>query len=291
MKVKRETLLIGLFFFLLLFLFRSPTTFSQTIPTWRPLPTTHPRACKTNGQTRCVSKAIYEKCIGRQWVIVKNCAQNNQVCVEGIGCTDQPNTCNTPGQIACHGKAVIMCISGQWQVISRCATNEFCLDINGRCTYVPPQCNYGQKKCEGNNYLECKNQYWYLIEDCSLKNKTCTTNGCLGQAPTYVPPTSTSCQKSQGDANCDGKIDMVDFENWKKEYLGEAGTKTADFNKDGKVGLVDFERWRKGFLAPQLRPTATQPPEPTVTEAPQPTVTQPHEPTVEPATEITPPKL
>lgn len=62
-----------------------------------------------------------------------------------------------------------------------------------------------------------------------------------------LTPTPPSCQKSQGDANCIGGIDLVDFEIWRKEFAGELKTKTADFNNDTKVSLADFEVWRSSF--------------------------------------------
>ena len=65
-------------------------------------------------------------------------------------------------------------------------------------------------------------------------------------APTKTP-TPLSCQKSQGDADCNGKIDLKDFEIWRKEFTGELTTKTADFNNDTKVSLADFEVWRSSY--------------------------------------------
>jgi hypothetical protein len=50
-----------------------------------------------------------------------------------------------------------------------------------------------------------------------------------------------------GDANGDGKTDLVDFTIWKKEYLARLIAK-ADFNKDGKVDLVDFTVWKNNYL-------------------------------------------
>jgi hypothetical protein len=265
-------------------------TCCQAVPTmpvtvWPPQPSLFPFPCQTEGQTRCVSNAIYEKCIGGQWVIVKNCMLDKQTCVEASGCSNIDNSCDTPGQIGCYGNYVAKCGNDKkWVASSQCNQSELC--IAGQCTHIPPQCPSGQKKCEGNFYIVCENNYWHLKEDCSLTNKTCTTNGCLGQAPTYVPPTSPSCQKSQGDANCDGRTDMLDFENWRQEYIAGATTKTADFNNDGKVDLADFEIWRKGFFEPQ-RPTnsveqpITPPGQPTATEVPEPT-TPPGQPTATP---------
>ncbi len=69
--------------------------------------------------------------------------------------------------------------------------------------------------------------------------------------PTVTPhPTDveTCPLKPQGDANCDNKVDMVDFEIWREEFIAET-SKDADFNDDTKTDLVDFEAWREGFVA------------------------------------------
>lgn len=50
-----------------------------------------------------------------------------------------------------------------------------------------------------------------------------------------------------GDANGDGVINLVDFAEWKKEYLNTIVNK-ADFNESMKVDLVDFGIWKRGYL-------------------------------------------
>ena len=49
--------------------------------------------------------------------------------------------------------------------------------------------------------------------------------------------------KSKGDANCDGKVDLVDFGMWK------AGNIEADFDCDANVTIKDFGKWKEGFRA------------------------------------------
>ena len=67
-------------------------------------------------------------------------------------------------------------------------------------------------------------------------------------APTRTPTPSAGCsRKFQGDANCDGLIDLIDFEIWRREFTGTATTKNADYNVDGLVNLIDFEIWRRSF--------------------------------------------
>ena len=60
-----------------------------------------------------------------------------------------------------------------------------------------------------------------------------------------------------GDANGDGKADLVDFSIWKIEYMATngmpvtsfdySGPKKADFNQDGRVDLADFVVWKNNY--------------------------------------------
>jgi hypothetical protein len=83
-----------------------------------------------------------------------------------------------------------------------------------------------------------------------------TPPGDISTSPT--PPT---CLKIMGDANCDGQIDMIDFEIFRQEYIGETHTLQADFNNDGSVNLVDFEIWRMGMFG-EVTPSVTGVPQP-----------------------------
>lgn len=65
--------------------------------------------------------------------------------------------------------------------------------------------------------------------------------------PTSIQTTS-NCKKNQGDTNCDGKIDLVDFEIWRKEFTGELSTKLSDFNSSSTVDLIDYEIWRRNGI-------------------------------------------
>lgn len=105
-----------------------------------------------------------------------------------------------------------------------------------QCTSVeaPPGCRY-----EGRN-------------TCS-----CGTLVCDTVSPTLIPSVTgvVECPlKSQGDANCDGKINTDDFNIWRDEFLnpytGEAAPPPlrADFNGVGNVTTDDFNIWRDGFL-------------------------------------------
>ncbi len=70
--------------------------------------------------------------------------------------------------------------------------------------------------------------------------------------PTRTPTPTPSCpKKPQGDADCNGSINETDYTIWKCEFLGNGtcsspqSTRKADFNLDNKVNLVDFEIWRR----------------------------------------------
>jgi hypothetical protein len=79
-----------------------------------------------------------------------------------------------------------------------------------------------------------------------------TPNPTITISPTNPPspsPTSALCSlKNQGDSDCNGRIDLADFEIWRKEFTGSAVSKTADFNSDAAINIIDFEIWRKSYL-------------------------------------------
>lgn len=64
--------------------------------------------------------------------------------------------------------------------------------------------------------------------------------------------TPAACpRRPEGDANCDGFVNLIDHEIFRAEYLGEfigEGILQADFNSDGKVSLVDVQIWVQTFL-------------------------------------------
>lgn len=100
--------------------------------------------------------------------------------------------------------------------------------------------------------------------DCN-PSSTCVNNACTVSVSTPTP-TPGCVLNSSGDANCDGVIDLLDFNIWRTEFLGlSASSPTsptitppqADFNKDGAVNILDFNIWRDSFL--NLVPTSTVP--------------------------------
>ena len=62
--------------------------------------------------------------------------------------------------------------------------------------------------------------------------------------------------KGKGNANCDAKVDLLDFEYWRNDAYDKGGLKQArdgvtspnwdaDFNCNGMVELIEFEIWRR----------------------------------------------
>ena len=71
----------------------------------------------------------------------------------------------------------------------------------------------------------------------------------IPQSGTTPTPTVILCaRKGEGDANCDGVITILDFETWRREFLGIDTTTKSDFDSSGGVTILDFEIWRRGFL-------------------------------------------
>lgn len=104
--------------------------------------------------------------------------------------------------------------------------DKVCIPENGACVIKPrtptciprPACMDGIKDANGN------------VVYCDAK-----------PGVVYCPP------NRRGDANGDGRVDLVDFAIWKREYISKLIAK-ADFNKDGKVDLVDFSVWKNSYL-------------------------------------------
>jgi hypothetical protein len=82
----------------------------------------------------------------------------------------------------------------------------------------------------------------------ALSNPSNATLGSPANATLTIIDSYPACtRKAEGDANCDGHIDLVDFEIWRKESTGALTTKTADFNGDGVVDTVDFNIWQAHY--------------------------------------------
>lgn len=121
--------------------------------------------------------------------------------------------------------------------------------------------------------------YINYVESTSIPDNTPTPTSILAAntstpAPTNTPaPTSTpiptitqapDCPlKSQGDANCDEIIDMVDFNIWKCQMNTidascGAPVQAANFDLLNGVNLNDYEIWRRNYQ--QIAPTVDVPP-------------------------------
>jgi hypothetical protein len=59
----------------------------------------------------------------------------------------------------------------------------------------------------------------------------------------YCPRDATN-----GDANADGKIDLVDFDMWRILYFKNKFSAQVDFNKDNKIDMNDFDVWKNAYL-------------------------------------------
>lgn len=64
-----------------------------------------------------------------------------------------------------------------------------------------------------------------------------------------IPVTIPSCSlKPKGDVNCDGAINILDFNIWLGEFIKTLNTALSDFNNDGIIDTRDFNIWRDNFL-------------------------------------------
>jgi hypothetical protein len=72
-----------------------------------------------------------------------------------------------------------------------------------------------------------------------------------------VTPSPSSCAKRpQGDSNCDGKIDILDYTCWRHHFLNGsplANCKTSDYDGKESVNILDFTIWKNTFLMEQGR--------------------------------------
>ena len=100
------------------------------------------------------------------------------------------------------------------------------------------------------NINDCSNLYWF-----DKTHRTCKTKEFCGRY-TYeglqtfetLALCNAAFNKIDGDANGDGKVDLVDFAIWKSEFLKKVNTKRADFNNDKKVDKDDFKIWKAIYI-------------------------------------------
>jgi hypothetical protein len=96
-----------------------------------------------------------------------------------------------------------------------------------------------------------------------------TTAATQTPASSIIP--SQACpKKSSGDADCNGNVDLADFQKFRDEYIKQRNGQldinaaTSDFTGDKSVDLSDFVAFRQGYIN-GLTPTATATANPTVT--------------------------
>lgn len=144
---------------------------------------------------------------------------------------------------------------------------RICLPPNVTPTPTPPQ-QCEQTTCMNDTDCQtaCGTGYACLIVavDC-MPGQECPT-----QEPGSCYRAQTTCPlKSQGDANCDGDIDLLDFNEWRVEYRAlvteQPDTHTSDLDNDGnnwdsnfdgnvnadtsyEVDLTDFSIWRETYV-------------------------------------------
>jgi len=83
-------------------------------------------------------------------------------------------------------------------------------------------------------------------------SKTTVTGPVLTGTENKCEVCSNGRDKSKGDANCDGGVNLTDFEFWRSEMFDQGAMMgtirnnwKSDFDCDGKVTVFDFEQWRK----------------------------------------------
>ncbi len=84
---------------------------------------------------------------------------------------------------------------------------------------------------------------------------TTTSTPTATFTPTKIPTSTPVCTtRNQGDADCDTRIDLMDFEQFRVEYFSfrkgslNIVTAKANFNFDNYIDLVDLEVFRQGYI-------------------------------------------
>jgi len=74
-------------------------------------------------------------------------------------------------------------------------------------------------------------------------------NPCMPDLAPGAPPFCPPVTNTKGDANGDGKSNLVDFDMWKNDFLKGLTSTATDFNKDGSTNDADFIIWKNAYLA------------------------------------------
>ena len=190
--------------------------------------------CASEGASKCVATKNTEYfCDGYCWLVKKTCG--NLGCY-GDHCKVAP-TPTGPTVVPTRPPATATRVPSATPTLV--PTNP----PTSLCTQCPTDF-----KCYTNG-----TEYKWFVTGYVMQGFTASTSTTCGGVikPTYLG-------RSKGDANCDGKNDVVDFSLWHKEFFdGNKGaivkkTWNADFTGtngvcDGKVDVFDYSLWQKFF--------------------------------------------
>lgn len=130
--------------------------------------------------------------------------------------------------------------------VDKIIVDNVIFESESESTYVKSEssaCGSGFLKTE---WLYCDSSFQYDFPITPTPSPTVTPSPSPSPSPT---PTPVMCsRKPIGDANCDEKVDLVDFEIWRKEFTSLQYTGFADFDGNGNITAVDFEIWRKTYF-------------------------------------------
>lgn len=73
-----------------------------------------------------------------------------------------------------------------------------------------------------------------------------SSTSVLSPTLTKVPPCAT---RKNGDADCNGIINLIDLEMWSNPYLHAKYDARSDFNADTRVNLTDLQIWGDNYYA------------------------------------------
>jgi len=165
------------------------------------------------------------------------------VCKAGTKCLQimPPTKCVPQATVACYSRRM-SCSNACGQTL-QCADDgcgsKTCCPATEPCkSTCKPPCPQGSS-CVEQAASKCPPGAYCLIS-------AETVSVCVANTPT--PILANTCPKrSQGDANCDGAINAVDYDIFKSKMSGIAYARanySADFNSDSAVSLLDYEIWR-----------------------------------------------
>ncbi|MDO8621392.1 MAG: dockerin type I repeat-containing protein [Candidatus Levybacteria bacterium] len=142
--------------------------------------------------------------------------------------------------------------------LQRCDSADGSVRTDGANQYVcssqPPP---AESNCQSTPSFSCVNP----SDGCYICPVTSTTRTSPPPPPTSTPapaasagqaappPTTPSgCPlKSKGDANCDGKVNILDYNILRDEFTHKLQTRTADFNSNNVIDDLDLSIWKNSM--------------------------------------------